>query len=157
HPRTWTEKLGLLLAPPALVSENLARDLDNSDPNNRRFKLRWAGRTPEVTRMGTVTFAGSNLPLVDSTVVVMDLHSASAICFPERPGYVHHIAVKLAAGADRQPAHDAIGRVVGDRAAVQTIEGSRQIVADVTAGLEIGFAIGGAGALVVGLFLVYNA
>jgi putative ABC transport system permease protein len=37
------------------------------------------------------------------------------------------------------------------------VELNKQLTADVTAGLELGFALGGVGALVVGLFLVYNA
>jgi putative ABC transport system permease protein len=157
HPKAWTEQLALLLAPPALVSDNLARELDNKDPKSRRFRLRNAGRTPEVTRMGTVTFAESSLPLQDSAVVVMDLMSASAICFPERPGYVHQIGITIAKNANLEQVRADLKRWVGDRGDVKTIEGSKQLVSDVTAGLEIGFAIGGAVALVVGLFLVYNA
>ncbi|MFO0846386.1 MAG: ABC transporter permease, partial [Gemmataceae bacterium] len=157
QPKTWLEKAGLLIAPPALVTENLAEELERARPKSRRFKLRTAGRTPEATRMGTVTFSESDLPLKDSSVVVMDLHSASAICFPEKPGYIHQIGVSVEKGHDLEGVRERVKQWLGARGDVRTVESSKQMVSDVTAGLEIGFAIGGAGALVVGLFLVYNA
>lgn len=153
----WWELAKLVLAPPALVSENLANELKKKDPNYRHFRLRNAGRTPEVTVMGHVTFTNSSLPLQDSSVVVMNLPSASAICFPERPNFIHQIGVSITPDADLEQVRDTIQTWLGARGDVQTIEASKALVSDVTAGLEIGFAIGGAGALVVGLFLVYNA
>src|SRR5262249_23195211 len=47
--------------------------------------------------------------------------------------------------------------VVGRRGNVRTVEDSNESVRDITKGLQLGFLLGGAGALVVGLFLVYNA
>lgn len=155
QPRTWTEKLGLLVAPPALVSPNVAADLEKSNPKSQRFRLRTAGRTPEVTRLGTVTFTESQLPFKDSSVVVMDLHSSSAICFPEKPGYIHQIAVKVTPGESVEEVAAEVKRWLAGRADVLTIATSQEMISDVTAELEIGTALGGAAALVVGLFLVY--
>jgi putative ABC transport system permease protein len=160
HPDTslgWLEKLSLAAWPPALVSENLATLLKEARPKGRRFFLLNAGRTAEVTQVGTVTFSSSELPLKDSLVVVMDLHSASMICFPEKPGHIHQIGVTIEPGADVERVSASIREWLGGRADVQTIEASKQLVSDVTAGLEIGLAVGGAGALVVGLFLTFNA
>jgi putative ABC transport system permease protein len=151
------EKAGLLLAPPALVSPDLAELLHLQNPKGFSFRLRNAGRTPSVTRIGTVSLAESKLPLRQSSVVVMDLLDASRVCFPEKPGQVHQIGVTLQPGADVEQVRERLQTLVGERADVQTIDTSRQLVADVTAGLEIGFALGGVAALVVGLFLVYNA
>jgi putative ABC transport system permease protein len=153
------ELLALLVAEPALVSKNLATALDERQVG-RQFHLRSAGRVPAATRLGTVDFSNTDLPLKERFVVVMDLRSASAICFPERPDHVHQLAVTLEVGADQATVQAALEhhlKRVGVSAEVQTLDASRQMVSDVTAGLEIGLAIGGAGALVVGLFLVYNA
>ncbi len=157
QPRTLLEKMAILVAPPALVTEQLASELEQTHPKSRRFKLRTAGQTPEVTRMGTIGLGDSDLPLNKSHVVLMELNNASLICFPEKPGYVHQIGVRLALGADLEEVSERLRQWVGQRADVRSIETSKQMVSDVTAGLEIGFTIGGAGALVVGLFLVYNA
>jgi putative ABC transport system permease protein len=156
HPKTLTDKLGLLLAPPALVSENLSKEMDEANPKSRRFRLRTAGRTPEVTRLGTVTFAASGLPLKDSAVVVMDLLAASTICFPEKPGHIHQIGVSVAEGEPIDSVRDRVKEWLGARGDVRSVGESKEMVSDITAGLEIGIAIGGAGALVVGMFLVYN-
>jgi putative ABC transport system permease protein len=160
EPTTMSEKLDLLLRPPAVVSENLARELRKKvrySPGPLHFRLRNAGRKPEVTLVGTVDFSESALPLKDSHVVVMALDSASAVCYPEDPGTINQIGVTLHAGVDMAAAQERIQEWLGTRAQVQTIQDSQRLVSDVTAGLQIGFAIGGAGALIVGLFLVYNA
>jgi putative ABC transport system permease protein len=158
EPKTLREKLALLLRPPALVSENLARELHAkrvSDASPLLFQLFNAGRKPEVTLFGTVDFTDSSLPLKDSHVVVMSLASASAICYPDDPGTINQIAVRLEPGADKEAARKLIQDRLGTRAQVQSLQDSQGLISDVTAGLQIGFAIGGAGALVVGLFLVY--
>jgi putative ABC transport system permease protein len=148
--------IGLLSNQPALVSANLATALDEALPGKRVFRLRNAGER-SVTRVGTIDFANSSLPLKESLVVLMDVRSAAALCFPEKPDHVHQIGVKLQKGADPTAVQQRIKGWLGDRAEVQSVDAGRQMVSDVTAGLEIGLAIGGAGALVVGLFLVYNA
>jgi putative ABC transport system permease protein len=110
-----------------------------------------------VTRIGSLGFAKSDLPWKNSHVVVLNLHDASAICFPEKPNFVHMIGMSVEKGRDVEEVRRGVQTWLGDRADVRTVETSKDMVSDVTAGLEIGFAIGGAGALVVGLFLVYKA
>ncbi len=152
---TGLEKLGLLVAPPALVSPNLARELKAA--NLRTFQLRNAGGTPLFTNYGTIDFSGSDLPLKDSSVVVMRLADAARLCFPEKPDYVHQINIKLKPGTDPVKAIATLSEALGDTATVQSVDANRQMITDVTAGLEVGLAVGGACALVVGMFLVYNA
>jgi putative ABC transport system permease protein len=154
-PNNLLEAGSLLLFPPVLVSENLAKDLAESRPKTQRFRIRNAGFTPEVTRVGTIGFSGSSLPLKESSVVLMKLADASRICFPERAGYVTQLIVKTKPGERADVVRQRLKEALAGRATVQTVEDSRQIISDVTAGLEIGLTIGSAGALVVGLFLVY--
>lgn len=157
EPKTAAEKLALLFRKPCLLSEDLDRELTTAVGPARTVKVRNAGALHEIFRIGTVNFGGTELPLKDSGVVLTDAASASAICFPEKPGAVHQIAIRVTPGADVEAVKARVQAFVGDRGDVQTTDVSKQMVTDVTAGLEMGFTIGGAGALVVGLFLVYNA
>jgi putative ABC transport system permease protein len=159
-PKSLLEKLSLLVMPEALVSTNLAAELREAFPDRKgplRFRLHNAGQKRKVTLLGTVDFSKSSLPLKDSHVIVMRLSAASSICFPDNPGTVTQIGVTLHQGTDKTVAQQRIQDWLGAQAQVQTMQESQRLVSDVTAGLQIGFAIGGAGALVVGLFLVYNA
>jgi putative ABC transport system permease protein len=119
--------------------------------------IRNAGRTRTYLVWGTVDFSKSQLPVKNSHVVILELQKASLLCFPEKPGQVHQINVTLEEGADLEAVKEELQEMLGDEANVQTLDASRALVSDVTAGLEIGLAIGGVGALIVGLFLVYNA
>ena len=158
EPKTVRDKLALLVSPPVLISENLAGEMHAKLGNKEaplHFRIFNAGRKPEVTVLGTVDFSDSSLPLKDSHVVITTLESASLICYPDDPGTINQIAVTLQPGVDKAATQNAIQDWLGTQAQVQTLQDSQGLVSDVTAGLQIGFAIGGAGALVVGLFLVY--
>src|SRR5262249_54377425 len=156
EPQSLDEILGLATAKPALVSPGLDAELDRVNPRKRRITIRNAGLSPQLTRMGIADFSKSKLPLKDSHVIITDVRSAAAICFPDRPENVHQIGVTVSQGADVEQVRKRVQEVVGDEADVQTIDASRNLVSDVTAGLELGLTVGSAVALVVGLFLVYN-
>src|SRR5205814_1191941 len=82
------------------------------------------------------------VPLVAERVVLTDLDGRLALLL----------------GVERRDAvRRAVEAVVAGRALVQTPDAGGQSVEDVIAGVQTGFALCGAGALVVGLFLVYNA
>jgi putative ABC transport system permease protein len=103
-----------------------------------------------------VSFDPDKVP-IKGGVLVMDLAFASPLIFSDAPGNASYLAVRLQPGANREQAEQDIQEWLGQRAQVHAIDSGRRMVADVTAGLDLGFAIGGAGALVIGLFLVYNA
>ena len=63
----------------------------------------------------------------------------------------------LEPGHDRDEVLGRVKKVVGNRAMVRTPEAADQRVQDTLAGLQLGFSLSGAGALVVGLFLVDKA
>jgi len=140
----------------ALVSPDLLQGLQARNLDPTTLSLRNAGQTPRFVIVGTVDFRDSDLPIAGS-VVVLPLVSASRLCFPGQEVRVHQINVRLKPGADPTEVQSVLQRWLGDRADVQTPQGNREMVSNVTAGLELGMLIGSAGALVVGLFLVYNA
>jgi putative ABC transport system permease protein len=74
--------------------------------------------------------------------------------YPER---VSRIDLFLDPGADRDAVEVAAGRVVNHRAAVRTPQAQRRSTQEVVSGLQVAFLVCAAGAMIVGLFLVYNA
>jgi putative ABC transport system permease protein len=142
---------------PVLLGERLAQELRESGPGaDRHFRVLAASKTHELAPVGVVHFRGEVAPEAGS-LIMMDAASASRLVFPRRPEYVTFINVRLEPGADREQVRQYIDEYVGDQADVLTVEENIHLVQDVTAGLELGFNLGGVGALVVGLFLVYNA
>ena len=76
----------------------------------------------------------------------------------DRPGRVSRLDVTIAAGADRDEVAGAIrARMKGpDEGQVRTPEAEDNRIREVLAPLKVGTLIVSAGALVVGMFLVYN-
>jgi putative ABC transport system permease protein len=140
----------------ALVDSDLAEALKQEKPADPdHFTVRLSGKQPEITVLGTVHLEGTPIQTSDN-LVLLDVTSASALVFPNDPGMVNQINVYLEPGADPLAARRALQEWLGQRALVQTPEGSQAKLQDVSAGLELGLKIGGAGALVIGMFLVYN-
>ena len=94
--------------------------------------------------------------LPEQQVIFMRAQAAGALIYPARPEYVTQINLTLRPGANREEVRRGLESYLGTPYKVQTLEATFETVRDVAAGLELGFAIGGIGALVVGLFLVYN-
>ena len=140
----------------ALVSPDLVDLLKDRGLDASTLSLRNAGRTPRFLVAGTVDFRDSELPITGS-VVVMPLATASRLCFPGQEVRVQQINIRLEPGYDPALAQKALQDWLGSRAEVQSIQTNREMVTNVSSGLELGMFIGSAGALVVGLFLVYNA
>jgi putative ABC transport system permease protein len=76
--------------------------------------------------------------------------------FPPRVNRID-LYLTSAGKADRDTVRDAAQIVVGDRARVNTPEVQGQSTKEIVHGLQLGFLLCSAGAMVVGLFLVYNA
>ncbi|HZY90168.1 MAG TPA: FtsX-like permease family protein [Gemmataceae bacterium] len=144
--------------PRVVVTEGLAEELRKALPDGpRHFKvLAAAGRAEDVSAWGTVEFTRADFPL-SGNVIFTDLATAAFIHNPAQPDRVSQINLSLEKGADAEQVRREVQRLVGDRAEVQTLDEHQGMLSDLTAGLQLGFAIGGAGALVIGLFLVYNA
>lgn len=148
----------------AFVGPELAQDLARAHPATpNRFKVALAGEQRTIGVVGTVSLEG-DAALIGNNVIFMEVKDAAALIYPQRPDYVSQINVRLAHGSDpRAPippgeleaARQRVQDVVGDRAEVRTQEANDQSIQDLTAGLELGFSLVGAAALVVGLFLVY--
>ncbi len=144
-------------ARPALVglglSEELARKLVEKKHD---FRIRNAGQEQRVRSVGTVRLEGAAAPL-GNNVLFLRVADAAELAFPRKPGQITQVNLTLRSGADKEKTRQRLQTLLGDEVEVRTAEANDKSVRDVTGGLELGFAIGGTGALIVGLFLVYNA
>ncbi len=134
---------------PVLVGEALAAELPGD-----WVRVRVAGQDVYLNRLGTVRASGPAAEL-GRNLLVLDLDHAARLL--HRPNTVSRIDLFLQTDADPAAVRRAVEGVLAGRALVQTPEAHGQNVNDVIAGVQTGFALCGAGALVVGLFLVYNA
>ncbi|MBY0524918.1 MAG: FtsX-like permease family protein [Gemmataceae bacterium] len=134
---------------PVMVGTELAAALQGD-----AVRVRGGGQVSSLAVLGTVDAKGSAASL-GGNVLVMRLADAAQVL--GKPDLVTRIDIVLAPGADREKVRSLVAKVVGDEETVRTPESNNDSIHDVMAGLELGFMLGGVGALVVGLFLVYNA
>jgi putative ABC transport system permease protein len=144
--------------PWALLSGKLA---DEITYDLGGFSVRGPAGDVRLLRLGTIRFPESK-GLESGGFIVVDLDAGAKLAYPGHTDTVTQLNVQLTPEA-RQDS-DAVENIrrqfqeiVGELGNVRTLDANYEMARDVTAGLELGFAIGGAGALVVGLFLVYNA
>jgi putative ABC transport system permease protein len=117
-------------------------------------RVRAAGRDRRLAVAGTVDAQGPAATLGGS-VIFLRLQDAAALL--GRPDYVSRIDVSLEPNADREQVRQRLEGLLQGRASVRFPEANDRMVRDVLGGIELGFTLSGLGALVVGLFLVYNA
>jgi putative ABC transport system permease protein len=136
---------------PVLVGSDLAKDLGSVI-----VRIQAAGqKTPTIlTKVGTIRAEGAVAELARNVLI---LDAADAAELLGQRDLVHRIDLFLEPGADREQVQARVRDLVGGQAAVRTPEEDDQRIEDVMAGLQLGFSLCGASALVIGLFLVYNA
>src|SRR5262249_21742854 len=75
----------------------------------------------------------------------------------DQEGIAERIDIYLAPGADREQVRQSVRDAVGEQADVSIPEDVGRGSREVAGGVTLGFTLCGVGAMVVGLFLVYNA
>jgi putative ABC transport system permease protein len=135
---------------PALVG----RQLDALLPaDETRVSVLVSGIPYALVRAGTIDGWGPASALGGS-VLVMSCSDAAALL--GRADRVTRLDVTLQPGADREEVCRLLKAELAGRAEVWTPEGHDGRVQDMLRGLKVGASLCGAGALLVGLFLVYN-
>lgn len=89
-------------------------------------------------------------------VVVLELYAASSIVYPGTTRLVNRIDVTVDP-AQREAARNAVQGVIGERGIVATADSHAAGAQEIIAGVKTSLTLCSLGALVVGLFLVYNA
>jgi putative ABC transport system permease protein len=142
----------LLGQTPAVVGKELDRDLP---AKAKQLTVEKIGVAHAVVRVGTIEGRGK-LAVLGGYVLVLEQEAAAAVLgLPA--GQVSRIDVRLARGAHAGAVRGAIEQVVAGRACVQTPAEHSQAAGSPMAGVRAGFDLCGVAALVVGMFLVYNA
>jgi putative ABC transport system permease protein len=142
----------LLSQKPAVVGTELDRDLP---ADARVVTVEHQRRTFDLVKAGTVEAHGA-LAMLSGYVVVLDLDDAAEVLGLPR-GQVNRLDVLLHHGVNPQEARGAIEAKLAGRARVQTPVEQDQATGSAMATFRTGFALCGVAALVVGMFLVYNA
>ncbi len=75
----------------------------------------------------------------------------------QSPAKVNRIDLFLERGANKEKVQVAATHVIGNRAEVRTPDAQRRSTQEIVSSIQIGFLVCATGALIVGLFLVYNA
>ena len=147
-------RLALQGPAPVLLGPDLARDLEGTPGGLSRFRLRLGGHEQAATCVGTAR-PTPKAGQVERNVIYMTDGPAADLIYPDRRDFVSQINLSLHRPGDAPAVVGRLRELVGPAYHVQTVEKSFEAIQDITAGLELGFAIGGAAALVVGLFLIY--
>ncbi len=143
---------------------------------DKPFTVRHATRDVECLPIGVVEFeSDSPLAPLGNNFIGMSVGQAIQIFHPvppigvvaggmaeamaeiHSPAKVNRIDLFLEPGADKNAVQMAASEVVGHRAEVRTPDAQRRSTQEIVSGLQIGFMVCAAGAMIVGLFLVYNA
>ena len=156
-----------------LHAERIAAGIGDDQPVRLRYANRemafFLGGVLVVDKTGTASSFERNL-------IGVDLNAALQLVkleYPEEAGLlaggiprtlddlkgerVSRIDIYTADGANLTQVQDAIKLAVGDQASIKTIDEQKKSTDDVIGGIQIAFHLCSFGALIVGLFLVYNA
>jgi putative ABC transport system permease protein len=161
-----------------IVSESIYQEWEKQAGPGKSLVIRHAGRDTDCIPIGVVKFAkDSPLAPIGGNFVGMEVGQAARVIRPaptgttaavvgtaaeigwdlQYPAKVNRLDVFLEPGADRDEVAAKVGRVVGNPGSVRTPDAQRRATQEIVSGLQIGFLLCSVGAMIVGLFLVYNA
>ena len=143
------------------------------------FTIRYGSRTLECQPVGVLEY-GDDSPLkaLGPNIVGMEIVQAAKFLRPGpvpavaalvggsaspdawdelQPPRVNRIDILLTPGADRSGVKAKLETLVGERASVRTPKDQDQNTREIIGGIQLGFTLCSIGAMVVGLFLVYNS
>ncbi|HKB37645.1 MAG TPA: FtsX-like permease family protein, partial [Gemmataceae bacterium] len=138
---------------PVLVGQEMD---ENFLGNNKQFVILADGKPHRLRRFGQVRAHGHGPSATLGGYFVVTIQWETAAEVVGRKGRVDRLDVTLHPDTDRADAIRRIKEVAKDTE-VQSAEEQDQRINELTRGMRIAFLLCGAGALVVGLFLVYNA
>ena len=149
------------------------KDLD--DP----LILRYGSQTLECLPIGYIEYDDTSpLAPLGGNVIGMELGQAARLIQPRPlpemqaflggvgneivwemivPERINRIDVTLEPGANRDAVQASLTELVGNRARIDNLETKGQSTREIVSGMQLGFLLCSASAMIVGLFLVYNA
>jgi len=138
-----------------VIGKELAALLDpvNGKPTEPLL-VRAGGKEHQLTPIGIVELHG---PAAKLGGFIMAMEVAQATHIFGTPGICERIDLYLSPGANREAVQAAAQSLIGEQAQVRQPEKALNATNEIVSGVRIGFTLCGVGAMVVGLFLVYNA
>jgi putative ABC transport system permease protein len=170
----WDRVPGRLVMVTKPIYEDWKRQAEAGKP----FLLRYAGHDVQCIPVGVVEFEkDSPLKALGDNFVGMEVGQASRLIRPaptdatagvfgapavegwnaEYPAKVNRIDLFLEPGASLEAVQEHAAGIVDRRASVHTPEAQGRTSQEIVSGLQVGFLVCSAGAMIVGLFLVYNS
>jgi len=149
-----TNPLAWLSGRAAVLGHELAKVVVPDGRPTQPVSVRAGGRVHSIVPAGVVTLGGPAAKL-GGFLIVMDVRQAASLL--NQDGLCERIDVYFHSDARFDDVREQVARVVGDRATVHTPESVKSATQDIIGPIRIGFTLTGVGAMVVGLFLVYNA
>jgi putative ABC transport system permease protein len=148
NPLAWVSGRGVV------IGQDLASVMSPDGRPTRPFEIRCGGRLHKLEPVGAVQLQGKAAKL-GGFLLVMDVYQAARAMGQE--GICERIDLQIEAGADLNSIRAAAQAAIGDLATVETPEAAVQSTKEVVGGVRISLTLCGIGAIIVGLFLVYNA
>jgi putative ABC transport system permease protein len=139
-----------------LHKERLAAGIGDNEP----VRLHYADRVVEFYLGGVlVSDTEGQSSSFERNLVGVELDAALELLLLDRTKgeRVTRIDIFTAKGANLSEVQAALQAAVGEKAAVKTLEDQKKSTDDIVSGVKIAFELTSFGALIVGLFLVYNA
>jgi putative ABC transport system permease protein len=161
-----------------MVTKPIYDDWKQQAQPGQPFLLRYAGRNVECLPVGIVEFeADSPLAPLGANFVGMEVSQACRVIRAAptdastaalgsaaveawtavHPLLVNRLDVFVEPGTNPEDIQRAMEQIVNRRAKVHTPDDQRRSTQEIVSGLQVGFLVCSAGAMIVGLFLVYNA
>ncbi len=157
----WQVSQALLDGKVCMVGAELNRRLDRQQPDRTKpVRVQAPGRkeSAELLRVGTITAEGAAAALGGN--VLFTLTGTGDAILGQKKGMVSRIDLILRPGFERDRVRRQVRALLARRevrAEVKTPEEEARSSQQVMSGMQAGFTLCGLGALVVGMFLVYNA
>ncbi|MFO0937006.1 MAG: FtsX-like permease family protein [Gemmataceae bacterium] len=123
-----------------------------------KVTVRVGNRVKAFPVAGYFTFrSGSPAIALGNNILGLELAAASRFLKGDGPTKVNRIDIAYLPGANADAIRQRTESIVKDRAKVETPDSQGRGTQDIVSGMKIGFTLCSLGAMVVGMFLVYNA
>jgi putative ABC transport system permease protein len=155
---TVTNPLAALSGRGVLVGRDLADERARrlGESRHERLRVRVPAGEVELLQVGLIDVSEQGAAAqLGRNILVMEIAQAAKLL--GHPGLANRIDILLEPGQDLPTVQAAIQQLLGQTAQVLTPERQGSSTREVVGGVKLGFTLCGIGALIVGLFLVYNA
>lgn len=137
-----------------VLGKELADALANGGAQPKKLRIRAGGTDHELINAGNIALQGKMAKL-GGFVMGMDIRAAAKLM--NQDGICERIDLYIDSRFNRDQVLQDTQAAIADMGVVRTPESAHKATREVVGGIRVGFTLCGVGAMVVGLFLVYNS